>query len=84
MEKQKLTQQKHTLTDQKKCSTMQKVKPGLVASYDWKRRGPILVSALHKFVAYLLRHLSSYLRPWDPHGAVVTKKPYYNYYHFTG
>ena len=23
----------------------------------WKRTGPILVSALHKFVTYLLRHL---------------------------
>jgi len=29
-----LTQQKHTFTNQKKCSTTQKIKPGLVVSYD--------------------------------------------------
>jgi len=38
MEKQNLTQQKHTFTNQKKCTTTQnkhkKLKPGLVASYD--------------------------------------------------
>jgi len=35
----------------------------------WKRRGPTLVSALHKFDTYLLRHLPTYLQPRDPHGA---------------
>jgi len=34
----------------------------------WKQRGPILVSALHEFVtyllAYLLKHLPTYLQPW--------------------
>jgi len=38
MAKQNLTQQKHTFTSQKKCTTTQnkhkKLKPGLVASYD--------------------------------------------------
>jgi len=40
MEKLNLTQQKHTFTDQKKCTTgttqnkTQKLKPHLVASYD--------------------------------------------------
>jgi len=35
MEKQNLTQQKHAFTNQKKCTTTQnKLKPGLVASYD--------------------------------------------------
>jgi len=38
MEKLNLTQQKHTFTNQKTCSTTQKntkkLKPGLVASYD--------------------------------------------------
>jgi len=29
----------------------------------WKRRGPILVSALHKSGTYLLRHLPTYLQP---------------------
>jgi len=28
-----LTQQKHTFTNQKKCTTQKKLKPGLVASY---------------------------------------------------
>jgi len=61
MEKQNLTQQNHTFTNQKKCTTTQNKHknktPGLVTSYDIrpeKRSGPILVSALHKFVAYLL------------------------------
>ena len=51
MEKQNLAQQKHTFTNQNKCTTTQnkhkKIKPGLVASYDIR---PILVLALHKFV----------------------------------
>jgi len=39
MQKLKLTQQKYTLTSQKKCTTLyskntKKLKPGLVASYD--------------------------------------------------
>ena len=40
LEKLNLTQQKHTFTNQKKCTTIQnkhtqkKLKPGLVASYD--------------------------------------------------
>jgi len=28
----------------------------------WKQRGPILISALRKFVSYLLRHLSTHLQ----------------------
>jgi len=35
----------------------------------WKWRRPILISALHESVTYLLRHLSVYLQPRDPHGA---------------
>jgi len=30
---------------------------------EWKRRDPILILALHKFVTYLLRHLPTYLQP---------------------
>jgi len=41
MEKQNLTQQKHTFTNQNKCTTTQnkhkKLKPGLVASYEMDR-----------------------------------------------
>jgi len=37
----------------------------------WKQRGPILVSALHKFITYLLRHLPVYLQPRDPHGQIL-------------
>jgi len=35
----------------------------------WKRGGLILVSALHKFVTYLLRHVPTSLQPRNPHGA---------------
>jgi len=42
MEKQNLTQQKHTFTNQNKCTTTQnktqKIKPGLVASYNIRPR----------------------------------------------
>jgi len=35
-----LTQQKHTFTNQKKCTTTQKTKPGLAAFYDiWPGNG---------------------------------------------
>ena len=33
----------------------------------WKRREPILILALHKFVTCLLRHLPTYLQPRGPH-----------------
>jgi len=52
----------------------QKLKPGLVASYDircgnggglfWFRRFTNLS------LTYLLRYLPTYLQPWDPHGAI--------------
>jgi len=72
MEKQNLTQQKPTFTNQKKCTTTQnkhkKLKPGLVASYDirpgngeglfWFR-----TFGVHKFVTYSLKHLPTYLQP---------------------
>jgi len=62
IEKLNLTQQKHTFTNQKKCTTeMQKKTKArfshLLWHLAWKRRGPILVSALHKSVTYLLTHL---------------------------
>jgi len=55
-----LTQQMDTFTNRRKCSTTQnkhkKIQPGLVTSYNIQpgNGGPILVSALHKFVTYLL------------------------------
>ena len=42
----------------------QKLKPGLVASYDIG-----LETEMALFVTYLLRHLATYLQPRDPHGA---------------
>jgi len=61
IEKLNLTQQKHTFTNQKKCTTTQnkhkKTKTRfsrLLRHLAWKCRGPILISALHKFVTYLL------------------------------
>jgi len=68
MEKLNPTHRKHTSTNQKKSTTTQytqKTKarfnrllrhPGCRP----KRRGPILVSAFHKFVTYLLRQLPTY------------------------
>jgi len=35
----------------------------------WKRRGPTLVLALHKFVTYLLRLVPIYLQPQDQYAA---------------
>ena len=58
----------------KECTTTQnkhkKLKPGLVASHNiWPgNRGPSLVSALYKFVTYLLRCLPIYLQPWTHTG----------------
>jgi len=63
MEKLNLTQQKQTFTNQKKCATTQNKQntkvmcSRLLQHPAWKWRGPILVSALHKFVTCLLRHL---------------------------
>jgi len=47
-----------------------KAKLGYLQPPAWKQTEPILVSALHKFVAYLLlRHLPTYLQPRNPHRA---------------
>jgi len=41
----------------------------------WKRRGPILVSALHNLsLAYLLRHLTTYVEPRDLHWTATRQK----------
>jgi len=61
MEKQNLTQQKHRFTNQNKCTITQNKHKKVKARFNrlllhpaWKWRGPTLVSALHKFVTYLL------------------------------
>jgi len=61
IEKLNLTQQKHTFTNQKKCTTTQNKHEKTKARFSrllrqlaWKQRGPILILALHKFVTYLL------------------------------
>jgi len=57
MEKLNLTQQKHAFTTQKNCTATQKTKARfsrLLQHAPWKRRGPIFISVLHKFVTYLL------------------------------
>jgi len=67
MEKLNLTQEKHTFANQKKCTTTknkQKTKARfsrLLLHLAWKRRGPILVSALHKFVTHLLTQILTHL-----------------------
>ena len=70
MEKLNVTQQKHTFSNQTKCNTTQnkhkktKVRfSRLLRHPAWKRRRPILVLALHKVFAYLIRHLPTYLQP---------------------
>ena len=62
--KQNLTEQKRTFTNQKKCTITQNKHKKTKARFSrllqhpaWKRRGPVLVLALCKFVTYLLRHL---------------------------
>jgi len=77
MVKLNLTQQKHAFTNQKKCTTTQnkhkKLKPALVASYDIRpgnREGIFLFQHfINLSLTYLLRHLPTYLQPWDPHRA---------------
>ena len=70
MEKQKLNT-KHAFTNQKQCTTTQDKHKKLVRfgrllrHLAWKRRGLILILALHKFITYLLT------AP-DPHGANFT------------
>jgi len=71
IEKLKLTQQKHTFTNQNKYTTTQntykKLKPGLVASYDiWPRNGQGLFwfwCFINLSLTYLLRHLPTCLQP---------------------
>jgi len=58
--KTNLIQQKHTFTNQHKCTTTQNKQKNkarfsrLVRHPAWKWRGPIIISVLHKFVTYLL------------------------------
>jgi len=76
MEKLNLIQQRHTFTNQKKCTTSlqhkintKKLKPGLVASYQytaWKR----LFWFWH-FINLSLTYLLRYLQPQDPQGVTV-------------
>jgi len=74
--KNNLTQQNHTFTNQKKCTTIQnkqKTKARfscLLQHPAWKWREPIMALALHKFVNLLRRHLFTHLLTvQDPHGA---------------
>jgi len=76
MEKQHLTQQKHIFPNQKKCTTTQNKHKKSIARFSqllqhphWKRTEPILVSALHKFVTYLFRHL--------PHHTTTILQPFF-------
>jgi len=71
MGKLNVTQQKHTFTNQKKCTTTQnKLKPGLVASYDiWPGNGEGLFW-FQRFINLPLTYLlktPTYLQPRDPH-----------------
>jgi len=86
MEKLNLMQQKHTLTNQKKCTTTQnkqkKLKPGLIASYDiqhgngeglfWFRS--FINLSLTYLLTYLDRHLPTHLQLQDPYGASLWRE----------
>ena len=68
IEKLNLTQQKHTLNNQKKCTTTQNKHKKTKARFSCvlrhpacKQRGPILVSALHKSVTYSLTQTLTHL-----------------------
>jgi len=69
MEKLNLTQQKHTFTDQKKCTATQnkhkKLKPALVASYDIR---PGNGEGLFWFWRFINLSLTNLLTAPDPHG----------------
>jgi len=63
-EKQNLTQQKHTYTNQKKCTTTQntqKLKPGLVTCCDIRPKNGVGLFWFQSFInlslTYLFRHL---------------------------
>jgi len=64
LEKLSLTQQQHTFSNQKKCTTTQnKYRKKTKARFScllrhsaWQRTRPILILAIHKFVIYSLRH----------------------------
>jgi len=79
MEKQNLTQQKHAFTNQNICTTTQNKHKKTKARFSrllrypaWKRKGAIVVLALHKSVNYLLTYtLTHILTAPDPHGAHV-------------
>ena len=76
MEELNLTQQKHTFTNQKKCTTTQnkhkKLKPCLAASYDIQPGNGEGLFLFRHFInlslTYLLRHLPTYLQLGDPYG----------------
>jgi len=63
--KTKLTQEKHTFTNKKKCTNKHKKSKSMFCHLlwhpAWKWRGPIMVSVLHKFVTYLLTYLLRHL-----------------------
>jgi len=64
MEKQNLTQQKHTFTDQKKCTTIQNIhkelKPGLVASYDIRPGNGLGLVWFRRFINLSVNYLLTY------------------------
>jgi len=72
------TQQKHTFTNQKKCTTKQNKQKKTKARFSrllrrpaWKPRGP----ALHKFVTYLLETLYSLTYSLEIHTERMVKEP---------
>jgi len=82
MEKQNLTQQKHTFTNQKKFITTQnkqkKLTPGLVTSYDIRPGNGQGLFLVQSFINLSLTYLDTYLLTYSPRihmGRVMTTRP---------
>jgi len=76
MDKINLTQQKHAFTNQKKCTTARNKHKKTKYRFSYllrhparKRRWPILISSLHKFVTYLNIYPLTALEHTGPHAA---------------
>ena len=75
--KQNLTQQKHTFTNQNKCTRTQnrhkKLEPGLVASYDIRPRNGVGIFWFRRFMILSLTYLDTYLLTARTHRGLISK-----------
>ena len=76
MEKQNLTQQKHTFTNQKKCTThnKHKTKPGLATSYDIRSGNGEGLFWFQHFIGRLLKTFTHLVTAPGPTRGTYTRK----------